>query len=309
MSDKSMILFLRQHVPNQSCLGDTNIVQMTYSVDGKRLFNPCWCGGTAFVDNFLGRYKTCSVIRCLQCGQLRTFPEPSADSLEVIYSPATEKYSEDGFNAERDALFTGFGGDVVRNLTPFVPKNPRLLDVGCNMGHLLFAARDAGWTADGLEINQGLIPTLRSHGFMVYDTFLETADIAPGTYDVLVANQVLEHVPDPLGFLQAAKRVVKPGGIIFLSLPCYLSPYPVLLKRDSWYSLLPEEHIWQFSQPNLMTLLQRADLKVLDYKRGCSDFAGKLSPNPKSWIRYAIYKWPKWFGLGDFHNVVLRNGG
>jgi hypothetical protein len=114
MSDKSMILFLRQHVPNQSCLGDTNIVQMTYSVDGKRLFNPCWCGGTAFVDNFLGRYKTCSVIRCLQCGQLRTFPEPSADSLEVIYSPATEKYSEDGFNAERDALFTGFGGDVVR---------------------------------------------------------------------------------------------------------------------------------------------------------------------------------------------------
>jgi hypothetical protein len=36
-----------------------------------------------------------------------------------------------------------------------------------------------------------------------------------------------------LGFLQAAKRVVKPGGIIFLSLPCYWSAYPVLLKRDS----------------------------------------------------------------------------
>ena len=273
------------------------------------MFHPCWCGGTAFVDNAFGKYNSCTVIRCVVCGQLRTFPEPSAESLEVIYSPATEKYSEDGFDAGRDTLFSGFGADVVRNLTPFVPKNPHLLDVGCNMGHLLFAARNAGWKADGLEINQGLVPKLRSNGFRVYDTFLETADIAPGTYDVLVANQVLEHVPDPMAFLQAPKRVVKPGGIIFLSLPCYWSPYPVLLKRDSWYSLLPEEHIWQFSQPNLMTLLQRANLSVLDYKRGCSDFAGKLSPNPKSWIRYAIYKWPKWLGLGDFHNVVLRNVG
>jgi SAM-dependent methyltransferase len=177
------------------------------------------------------------------------------------------------------------------------------------MGHLLFAARKAGWTPDGLEINQALVPTLRSHGFTIYDTFLETAEIAPGSYDVLVANQVLEHVPDPMAFLQAAKRVVKPGGIIFLSLPCYWSPYPVILKRDSWYSLLPEEHIWQFSQPNLMALLAKSELTVLDYKRGCSDYAGKLTPNPKSWVRYAIYKWPKWFGLGDFHNVVLRNGG
>jgi SAM-dependent methyltransferase len=294
--------------PDNCCHGGTITVQANYVVDGKQLFHPCWCGGTAFVDNAFGKYNSCTVIRCVACGQLRTFPEPSAESLEVIYSPATEKYSEDGFDEGRDTLFSGFGADVVRNLTPFVPEHPHLLDVGCNMGHLLFAARSAGWKADGLEINQGLIPKLRSNGFRVYDTFLETADIAPGTYDVLVANQVLEHVPDPLAFLEAAKRVVKPGGIIFLSLPCYWSPYPVILKRDSWYSLLPEEHIWQFSQPNLMTLLQRADLKVLDYKRGCSDFAGKLSPNPKSWIRYAIYKWPKWFGLGDFHNVVLRNG-
>lgn len=284
-------------------------MQTTYSVDGKRLFHPCWCGGTDFVDNFLGRYKSCSVVRCVKCRQLRTFPEPSAESLEVIYSPVTEKYSESGFNAERDALFSGFGGDVVRNLTPFVPNNAHLLDVGCNMGHLLFAARKAGWKADGLEINQGLLPTLRSNGFKIYDTFLETADIASGTYDVLVANQVLEHVPNPMAFLQAAKRVVKPGGIIFLSLPCYWSPYPVILKRDSWYSLLPEEHIWQFSQPNLMELLAECDLNVLDYKRGCSDYAGKLTANPKSWLRYAIYKWPKWFELGDFHNVVARNGG
>jgi len=280
-----------------------------YSVDGQRLFHPCWCGGIAFVDNFLGQYKTCSVVRCLQCGQLRTFPEPSAESLEVIYSQATEKYSETGFNAERDALFSGFGEDVVRNLSPFLPPNARLLDVGCNMGHLLFAARKAGWKADGLEINKGLVPTLRSNGFTIYDTFLETANIAPATYDVLVANQVLEHVPEPLEFLNAAKRVVKPGGIIFLSLPCYWSPYPVILKRDNWYSLLPEEHIWQFSRSNLISLLEKSALNVLDYKRGCSDYAGKLTPNPKSWLRYAIYKWPKWFGLGDFHNVVLRNGG
>ena len=85
-------------------------MQTKYLVDGKHLFHPCWCGETAFVDNAFGKYNTCTVIRCVACGQLRTFPEPSAESLEVIYSPATEKYSEDGFDAGRDALSPALAG-------------------------------------------------------------------------------------------------------------------------------------------------------------------------------------------------------
>jgi len=277
-----------------------------YRVDGKDIFHPCWCGSDRFVDNIFGQYKNCRVVRCVACGQLRTFPEPNPEALVEIYSPETAKYSEAGFDSGRDEEFAFFGNKVLAKVARHREGPGLLLDIGCNMGHQMRVARSVGWDAHGLEINQGVVPLLRKDGFTVYDTFLEEAPIPDNTYDLVIGNQILEHVPEPTRFLAAAARVLKPGGLLFLSLPCYWSPYPVLFKRDSWYALLPEEHIWQFSQSSLLRLIASSGLDLVEYRRECSQFGGRISANPRSWPRFLIHRFVAGAHLGDFHSVLCR---
>ena len=44
-------------------------------------------------------------------------------------------------------------------------------------------------------------------------------DLSPGTWDVIVSFEVLEHVPDVSGFLANVRRHLKPDGVVFLSTP------------------------------------------------------------------------------------------
>jgi 2-polyprenyl-3-methyl-5-hydroxy-6-metoxy-1,4-benzoquinol methylase len=278
------------------------------TVDGKKLFHPCHCGGQSFETRELFNFASCQVVRCQQCGQLRTYPEPSAESLEEVYSQSTEKYSvavaED---ANRQATFSVFFEDILDRLERVRSERGKLLDIGCNLGDLIFAAKRRGWDAEGLDINKPNVEYIRSKGFVAYDDFLENLHLPENSYDAVVANQVLEHVPEPNEFLQSIRAILKPGGLLFIGVPCFLGPIPLRLQRDRWYALIPEEHIWQFDPKALTGLLTKNGFDIARVKRGCSDFAGRLSLNPKSWVRWITYKTVRVLGQGDFVDVIAVN--
>lgn len=67
----------------------------------------------------------------------------------------------------------------------------------------------------------------RVHGSALHgtDTLLENAPLPypDARFDAVVSMDVLEHVPDPLPWLRGALRVLKPGGLLFLTTPNYAS--------------------------------------------------------------------------------------
>jgi SAM-dependent methyltransferase len=238
---------------------------------------------------------------------MRTFPEPAPESLGQKYSAASFKYSPEADTEQQRVLFTQFSQRILDTIHKYCSPPGRLLDVGCNHGNLLRIASDRGWSVAGLEVNPDVASYATMQGFDVQNAFLEANTLPSNNFDVLVAECVLEHVPNPVQFLEAARRVVRPHGIIYIGVPCFLGPIPLFLKRDSWYSLLPDEHIWQFSERSLKNLVRSLGLQILKTQRGCSDFRGSLTLHPKSWARYFIYTLPRVSGMGDFVNVVLRN--
>ena len=274
-------------------------------VDGKNLFNSCHCGSQEFLTNRKLEFGVCSVIECIQCGQLRTYPEPSPEALEIEYSQLNEKYST-GFmeDEQRQKLWGRFSNGILDEISPFSNNNGKLLDVGCQFGELLFLAKKLGYEADGLEINQGNVDYVRSQGFKVYPTILEEANIPDNYYDVIVASQVLEHVPTPKQFLEEISRILRPNGILFIGVPCFESVIPLHLKRSEWYALLPEEHIWQFGTESLTSLLKKTSFKPSWVGRGCSEYWGDLSLSPKDILRWSLYKSISRLGKGDFINVI-----
>jgi SAM-dependent methyltransferase len=99
---------------------------------------------------------------------------------------------------------------------------PRLLDVGCWNGDatLRYAARIGAITA-GIEIFPEPAAAAQSRGIDVASVDLETARFPwpPGTFDVVVANQVFEHLKNIWLPLSEVYRVLRPGGHFIISVP------------------------------------------------------------------------------------------
>src|SRR3546814_8980174 len=76
------------------------------------------------------------------------------------------------------------------------------------MGFSLQVAKARGWTASGIEPNQALVLSAKERGIDVVHGYL--SDDAVGQYDVVLIDNVLEHVPDPVAMIRQAKRLMAP---------------------------------------------------------------------------------------------------
>lgn len=282
---------------------------MIFSVDNSRLFTPCPCGGISFRSSPFLTWHDCSIVSCIRCGLLRTWPEPDPTVMGQLYSQMSEKYNlSQATDAQRLQLWEQFSIGILDAIEKHRGRPGRLLEIGCNFGDLLHVARARGWDAEGLEINQANARHLVGQGFTVYDKPLERSeDIDDDRYDAVVINQVLEHIHEPNLFLACIKRILKPDGLLFVGVPCFWSPIPLLLQRRSWYALLPNEHVWQFSRASATRLLAAHRFRVVSYTRGWSAFWGTPSLNPKTWVRWLLYRLIAVSKQGDFLNFVAVN--
>jgi SAM-dependent methyltransferase len=99
-------------------------------------------------------------------------------------------------------------------------EGKRLLDVGAGSGKLVRYLRGRGVDAHGLEPSRALFDR-----FLADDPAFTCATLddlrlaAPQTFDIITAFDVIEHVPDPHGFLRGASTCLEPGGTFFASTP------------------------------------------------------------------------------------------
>jgi len=120
--------------------------------------------------------------------------------------------------------FIDYYGEVRGDVVPYLPRGARqVLEVGCGRGltgeHL---QRKTGCRVTGVELNPAVAAAARRrlHRVVVGDVedAAVAAEIGDG-YDTLLALELFEHLVDPESFLQQARRFVRPGGRIVLSVP------------------------------------------------------------------------------------------
>ncbi|NJM05091.1 class I SAM-dependent methyltransferase [Candidatus Gracilibacteria bacterium] len=96
----------------------------------------------------------------------------------------------------------------------------RILDVGCATGIFLDGMRRLGWQVQGIEPTHSAAQYARTRFALdVFEGRLEDAQLPSGSFDAITLWDVLEHVHEPRPILAELARLLRPGGLLVLSLP------------------------------------------------------------------------------------------
>lgn len=220
-----------------------------------------YCGGTVFTRLFgvKSRGFDCSIIRCGKCGI--AYLDPALDENDI-----SSYYSKDYFNdhtrpetlREREAN----GASLMALLEKYIPKTGRVLDFGACTGSQLSAFKKAGWEAVGIEIAEFARATAEKlYGITMYrDPW--SVRFKDGYFDLIMMNQVIEHLPEQAPLLEEFHRILKPGGTLFVSTPNFGSGRAKCMKAD-WPSLKADEHLTFFTVKTLRKTLEKAGFRVI----------------------------------------------
>jgi SAM-dependent methyltransferase len=139
-------------------------------------------------------------------------------------------------------------------------RGGRLLDVGSGTGEVMLAARERGWSAQGVEPERTAAQMAAERGLDVAVASLEQSGLPERTYDVVSAFHVLEHIPDSRAFLRTMARWARPGGLVAVEVPNFASVQRRRL-REGWMGLRPREHLVHFTPTTLPGAFRAAGIE------------------------------------------------
>jgi SAM-dependent methyltransferase len=150
------------------------------------------------------------------------------------------------------------------------PGRGDLLDIGCGTGNFLAAARDAGYSVSGIELDRNAARFAKeqlSLPRVLGLTISEFAERYPDDkFDVVSFFEVLEHQAAPLEFVEKVKTCLRPRGYVALSVP----------NRERWLTGpdvldYPPNHFLRWNAGALRNLLSARGFEILSVKEQPAD--------------------------------------
>lgn len=160
-----------------------------------------------------------------------------------------------------------------REILPLLPQHaPRALEVGCGEGHTLSLLKQQGiceWVC-GIEISPTAAEQATQRLDVVFKGNIETMElpVAPGTIDLLLCLDVLEHLVDPWVTLKRLVTLLSPNGVLVASIPNvrnYRVLLPLILKGRWDYmdsGILDRTHLRFFTRATAINLVESSGLSV-----------------------------------------------
>jgi len=222
------------------------------------------CGSSGDVKLFVQR--TDSAWALCHCGlvYLQTaYPEPKPPAVHATAENQTAYTAYERRRRRRVAKSRHQILDVLNHTAP----GP-LLDIGCSFGYTLEAAQDLGLKPAGVEIDAIAIERCRQMGFQVYSANMNHLPFDDNQFQIVTMKHVLEHTPDPLTALREVRRVLNPGGGLFIAVP-HLSYHKAIRHPETYhYFRLPGDgkgdgHYVYYTPDSLSRMLENLGFTVV----------------------------------------------
>ncbi|GKS58654.1 hypothetical protein YTPLAS18_21810 [Nitrospira sp.] len=193
------------------------------------------------------------LLECQGCGLYARRDLPAADRLAAHYR--TEYWVRYATEQTTDARANVFR-HVMKRVREHHPREGSLLDVGCGPGLLLDHAGATGWSGVGIEPSMEAARIGQQAGRHIIVGEWPEIEWPDQSTDAVVFLNVLDHLRHPVAAMQAAWRVLRPDGVVYLRVPN--GPFHVRLLAHRWptaVSRLSVFHLYGFGAKALRTLL------------------------------------------------------
>lgn len=216
-----------------------------------------------------------AVRRCARCSFVYVTPRVPDAEIHRIYGDAY-------FQSDSPADY-GYGNyleDIACHRRTFkkkadfvtrFKKSGRMLEIGSAGGFFLDEMRRRGFAVEGIELSpRACAFARREFGIeTIHNQRLEDLDFPPGSFDLLVLFDVIEHLSDPFAALRHLRRLLKPDGVMVLQTQNVDSLCARLLGRR-WHHYKHLEHIYHFSPKTMRRALCEAGFETLELTAGGS---------------------------------------
>lgn len=254
------------------------------------------------IFNYEGLYNRCgfkdykfSLLKCNDCNFLGTWPKPTNE----VYPQSRD--DKKGF-VEIDT--SPWNKRLLRKVQA-QKKSGKLLEIGCNSGDFISMAHDHGYEVFGIEIDEVAAKQGIAKGRnMVQGDFLKM-DIKE-KYDVIVANHVLEHIPEIEQISKALKNALKPDGVLIINVP-NIEGNIVKIMKQNWCQMAPFTHIWFFTKNSMIKLLENDFASIIVKTNTHCEPDGLFPLSLKTIVKYFIIHFSNLIGRGDELSVVARS--
>jgi 2-polyprenyl-3-methyl-5-hydroxy-6-metoxy-1,4-benzoquinol methylase len=220
-----------------------------YSMVGRH--EPCdLCGSpdSVVVGRFDRRLRPLTNVMCTHCGLIRQDPMPTDLELVEYYEREYRVQQKGAAEPHRRVVESNLRRSAgrLKHLQPLLPPRAKILDVGSGAGDFVHVATQAGYEARGIEPNLAYSEwSKRKFGIDVTVGTWETADVAPGSCDLITSHHVLEHLRSPSAVLRKFHEWLKPDGLLWFAVPNLKNAFTSPLNRFQFWHVhgfTPETH-------------------------------------------------------------------
>ena len=153
-------------------------------------------------------------------------------------------------------------------LTPETVRGKHVLDVGTGLGHFAEALQRQGAKVTAVDIGEGMLQRVRDRigcECVCVDALGLVDHFGPGSFDIVLSSECIEHTPSPRLALQQMCRVLRPGGYLTVSTPNIVW-YPIV-RFATLLGLRPYDGLENFSTfHSISSVMKNEGLTVLKQK-------------------------------------------
>ncbi len=224
-------------------------------------------------DDRYGEPNFYSIKECTQCRHYCTFPRINNNQLSALYG---NFYPRKNINLEsivkeakkETSKFSGFFRWLkgTNNQGQFYAKKDDLfLDIGCGSGASLIEAEYLGANAFGLEADPNVEKIRKALNLNIFQGNLDESPLKDISFNLIVLNQVIEHIPEPDTLLESLNTKLTKDGLIIISLPNINSFWRFLFK-EKWINWHVPYHLHHFNDKNFIRLINKCGFQIIKKK-------------------------------------------
>ena len=205
------------------------------------------------------RGKPLRTVICMETGLVRHDPVPNDAELAQFYSADYRIAYKGAAKPRRRQILRNFrrASAYLRAHEDVLDAPTHMLDVGAGSGEFLFMMQRLGKSAKGIEPNAAYAAYCREElGLDVQTALLTPGLFAPGQFDFIRMNHVLEHLNDPVNYLAHVALWLAPQGLLYVEVP----NIEVDCRRRSHGRVFHYAHIYNFNPWTLRTCAGLAGL-------------------------------------------------